>query len=188
MNHARACLDGIFSMEADFTHEIIHRLGNRGATMSGQVQLRRGGRMRLEYSDPEGHLLISDGVNLQSYNPSTKTVIQGSARTDSVISAFDFVLDGGEAKAFDVSFLGGAATPKDGASGVISLVPKKHNPLVARVLVTMSPTCPPVKRVTIVDRAGTAIRITLENIRTNVGLGKARFQFTPPRGAKVVRP
>lgn len=186
--HARSCLEDVFSVEARFTQEIIHSSGKAGSKSSGKVMVKRGQLMRLEYDDPAGALVVSDGKILRSWNPETKTVYETPAKTSPLWGAFAFVLSADPPDDLRVRFLGGAASPEtSGRRGVLELVPSRKSTF-SRVLVTLEPTCPPVKRVTIVDLAGTATRITLDDYRTNVGMKKAIFSFATPKGARVVRP
>jgi outer membrane lipoprotein-sorting protein len=188
LDHGRGCLDGVFSLEADFTQETIHVLGGDMEVMEGTVQLRRGSRIRLEYTKPERMLVVSDGKIVRAWRPETRTVIEGSSRKDMVALAFGFVLGEQETEAFDTRFVGGDAEPMEGSRGVVELVPHTPIPLVERILLTMEGTCPSVSRVVLIDRAGTATRFTLTNVKTNTGIGHKRFIFKPPRGAKIIRP
>ncbi len=188
LDHGRGCLDGVFSLAADFTQETIHVLGGDMEVMEGTVQLRRGKRIRLEYKKPQRLLVVSDGKVVRAWRPETRTVIEGSSRKDMVALAFGFVLGEQEEEAFDTRFVGGDAEPVEGSRGVIELVPRTPIPLVERILLTMEGSCPSVSRVVLIDRAGTATRFTLTNVKTNTGIGHKRFIFKPPKGAKIIRP
>ena len=188
LDHGRGCFDGVFSLEADFTRETIHSLGGDMEVMEGTVQLRRGKRIRLEYTKPDHRLVVSDGKVVRAWNPETRTVIEGSCGKDMVALAFGFVLQEQKTEAFDARFVGGDAKPTEGSRGVIELIPHTPIPLVERILLTMEGSCPSVSRVVLIDRAGTATRFTLTNFKTNTGIGHKRFIFKPPKGAKIIRP
>ena len=188
LDHGRGCLDGVFSLEADFTQETIHVLGGDMEVMEGTVQLRRGSRIRLEYKKPQRLLVVSDGKVVRAWNPGTRTVIEGSSRKDMVALAFGFVLGDQKVEAFDTRFVGGDAKPVKGSRGVVELVSRTPIPLVERILLTMEGSCPSVSRVVLIDHAGTATRFTLTNVKTNTGIGHKRFIFVPPKGAKIIRP
>lgn len=188
LDHGRGCLDGVFSLEADFKQETLHVLGGSMEGMEGTVQLRRGSRIRLEYKKPEHLLVVSDGKIVRAWNPETRTVIEGSCGKDMVALAFGFVLGEPKEEEFEARFVGGDARPVEGSRGVIELIPKTQIPLVERILLTMEGSCPSVSRVVLIDHAGTATRFTLSSVKTNTGIGHRRFIFKPPKGAKIVRP
>jgi outer membrane lipoprotein-sorting protein len=52
----------------------------------------------------------------------------------------------------------------------------------------LAPTCPSLTRIVIADRDRTAIRITLGDVRLGVRFPGRTFAFTPPHGARIVRP
>lgn len=186
--HARGCLQGKFSLQADFTHEVLHPLGNAQPAERGVVQLRRGGRLRLEYGAPSKRLLVSDGATIRAYDPHAKVVYESPAAGGLLPLAFGFALDPGRAERFDARWIGGAAAPAGDQPGVIELVPSAPDPLAAKVLLTLAPTCPAVERITVIDRAGVAVRITLARQRYNVGIGAARFRLPRLPGVEVVTP
>ena len=73
---------------ADSLQVLFHEEYTRPATLqrseSGVLDLRKPGRMRWEYSDPKGKLVVCDGKNLWMYTPSENRVekrpLQGDRR------------------------------------------------------------------------------------------------------------
>jgi outer membrane lipoprotein-sorting protein len=186
--HARDCLRGKFSLEADFTLEQLHPLGGALPVEEGTVQLRRGGRLRLEYRTPRRRLLVSDGDTIRAYDPQAKVVYESPARRGPLPLAFAFALEAGAADRFTARWIGGAADPDGDSPGVIELLPAAPNPLASRVLLTLAPGCPSLVRITVIDQADVAHRITLANQRFNRGIGARRFRLTVPPGVRVVTP
>ncbi|MFO8072856.1 MAG: outer membrane lipoprotein carrier protein LolA [Polyangia bacterium] len=188
LESARECLDGAFSFEADFTQELIHPLGNPTGPMRGRVQLRRGDRLRLDYRKPRRRLVVSDGEIVRAWDPENRTVIETRSARSPIHAAFRFALAAGGSDDFTARLLGGPGDPARGGPAVLELIPLRESPLVERVLVTLVPDCPPVRRVVLIDRAGCAVRITFFEARLDAGIGHRRFVFEPPPGARVVRP
>ncbi len=187
LKHIRKCQRGIFSIRANFTQEHLRRLGPKEKPDTGIVKVRRGGRVRLRYDKPSRRLIVSDGNTLWAFSPSSKTVIQSSARGSLMPRLLNYFLGDEPGDSFVARHLGGATSPKDGSSA-IELVPKKRDTVIAKVVLTLRQACPCVQRVLVVDHTGAVIRVTLDNIRTNVGLKKSLFTFKPPRGTKIVKP
>ncbi|MCP4600013.1 MAG: outer membrane lipoprotein carrier protein LolA [Proteobacteria bacterium] len=185
IKHLRKCQQGVFSIKADFIQERLHRLEPTEKKMRGVVKVRRGGRVRLEYFKPERRLIVSDGKTLWAFDPSEKTAIKSKASKSLLLRLFAFFVDTDNEDAFHARHLGGALKPGAG-SAAIELVPKTRDPIVASIVLTLEEPAPCVKRVLVVDNSGAVIRITLENIRTNPGLGRKLFTFIPPQGTKIV--
>jgi len=61
---AQAYLQGLTSARGDFIET-----GPGGQTRRGRFWLQRPGKMRFEYSDPAGLLVVSDGSNVKRYDP-----------------------------------------------------------------------------------------------------------------------
>ena len=61
---AQAYLQGLTSARGDFVET-----GPGGQTRRGRFWLQRPGKMRFEYSDPAGLLVVSDGSNVKRYDP-----------------------------------------------------------------------------------------------------------------------
>jgi outer membrane lipoprotein carrier protein len=188
LDRARSCLDGVRSLEADFTQEVLHRLGEAPETMQGKLRLRRGGRVRLDYSSPRRLLLVSDGTTVRSWDPESRTVYEGRARDGFLTRVLRFAVDLPVEKGLAAHWLGGAADPDGGGLAVVELRPASPTPLAERIVLTLDGRCPALRRISIIDRAGTATRLTLSNRRTNTGVGAGWFVFTPPKGAEIIRP
>ncbi len=187
LNHARVCQKGVFSLEAVFVQELKHRLEPVQEKMTGKVQVRRGGRIRIEYQKPKNRLVVSDGKTVWAYDSEAKTAITGRARDFVLHRLFGFLLYEESRDGFLISHLGGGAGPEDGR-GAIQLVPKSKDPMVKSVVLTLEKSCPCLKRILIEDVTGAVIRVTFDNIRINAAIGAKRFTFRPPPGTKIIRP
>jgi len=188
ISHAASCLEGARSLEADFTQEVIHRLDGRSEIARGKLQIKRGKRLRLEYDTPRRALLVSDGSKVRAWDESARTLYESPARGTIVARAVAFALDGPGDGDFEIRWLGGAERPAPGVRGVVELRPAFDSPLASRIAVTLDGACPSLTRLTIVDRAGTATRLTLANQRLDRIIPDGRFAFDPPPGAAIVKP
>lgn len=186
--HIAGCARDVFSLEAAFTQETIHATGKASPTSRGRVRIKRKGLLRIDYDDPPGAVVACDGATLRSWSPETRTVYEMTARRSPLWSAFAFAMSDPSSPDPAPRFVGGDPSPRPGKGrGVLELIPPKGS-TASRIILTVEPSCPPVRRVTIIDRAGTATRITLDGVRTNVGMKRGLFSFPVPQGAKIVRP
>lgn len=68
---AQAYFQGLTAARGSFTET-----GPGGQQRAGQFWLQRPGRMRFEYTDPAGLLVVSDGYNVKRYDPRLETFQQ----------------------------------------------------------------------------------------------------------------
>ncbi len=185
--HLRKCQRGVSGLQASFVQERLHKLETHSEVMKGVVKLRRGGRIRVAYSEPVRRLIVSDGHALWAFDPGQKTAVEGRAAHSLLPRLFGFFLDDGERDSFVARHLGGDTQPGSGKAAV-QLVPRNRDPIVASFVLTLENKCPGVSRVLVEDHAGVVTRVTLSKIRTNLGFGQKVFVFKPPPGVKIVQP
>lgn len=189
IEHARSCLDGARGLESDFTQEVIHPLDGRGDVSRGRLVVGRGNRIRLEYLEPRRSLLISDGKTVRAWDPQTRTVYESPARGTAIARFAGLALESPDSDDdFDVRWLGGDRVPAPGRRAAIELRPRFPAPLASRIVLAVTGDCPPVRRVVIIDRAGTATRLILSRPELNRGIPASRFAFEPPPGATIIKP
>jgi outer membrane lipoprotein carrier protein len=185
--HLRDCLKNVFSIKASFVQE--NRAKNRpnGAAWSGTLEVRRGGRYRIAYKTPKPRLIVSDGKTIWAFDRAASVAVSSPADGSILDSLLGFLVGSGTSELFDAVLLGGASHPDEGF-GVLDIIPVQKHPYFSSVILTLGGDCPCIRRVLVTYPGGSLTRITLSEIQTNVGMGQRRFQFTPPRGMRVVVP
>jgi outer membrane lipoprotein-sorting protein len=188
LKHVRRCLRKIFSFRADFVQEIKYKREHpKAEVFRGVVEVRRGGRYRLTYKEPQKRVVVCDGRTIWSFDRPSKTAITTSVDRTLLDEALGLLVGEETETAFMVRHLGGARIPEDGRAA-IELLPRSKDALIAKVVVTLNKKCPCIERILVVDHTGAVMRIDLDRIETNVGIGKRRFIFRPPKGATIVNP
>jgi outer membrane lipoprotein carrier protein len=186
IRHSRRCLREVFSIRANFVQELKYKRDHPAAEVfHGVVEIRRGGRYRMTYNTPDKRLVVCDGHTIWSYDQPTRTVYTSAVANTILDEAWGLLAGDNAETAFVARYLGGTSDPKEGRAA-IELLPRKKDALVASVVVTLSSQCPAVQRILVVDHTGSVMRISLDGIETNVGLGRRRFTFKPPRGTQVI--
>ena len=71
----------IRDFRADFTHTYEGGVLRKKTVESGQMAIRKPGRMRWTYTSPERKVFVSDGVKLYSYVPADKQVYVATVPT-----------------------------------------------------------------------------------------------------------
>jgi outer membrane lipoprotein carrier protein len=165
---------------ARFTQTYRSGLLARESVERGRLSLKRPGRMRWDYEVPEKKTFISDGHRFFFYVPADRQVIvkeQGSERSlpSQLLSGRDILVS------FDVS-LEPEATP--GLSR-LRLVPRKEDPEVAEAVLVVDAEAR-ILAVEIKDTQGSQSRFDFAEVRENVGLKDAVFEFVMPKGVEVI--
>ena len=186
---ARSCFAGVDTVEASVVHEVIHRLGAAEPSRRGSLRVQRGRRFRLEYGGEDPVIVVADGRAIRAWDPSNRVVVEEPVEGSALAAAFALALGGkGAGAGATVRWIGGGVKPEDGAPAALAIALRGGSPVAARVAVALTPACPSLARILIMDRERTAIRITLGDVRLGVRFPGRPFAFAPPRGARVVRP
>jgi len=154
----------------------------RKTAMKGTLFLRKPGRMRWQYSMPEGMLWISDSEFVYSYDPRDKRAEKSKLK------------DAGDLRA-PVAFLLGKlnfheefrqfdSTPQ-GDDLNITAYPKSDKLAYTEVRFLVSPNFV-IKQLTVKGQDGSVMEYSFDGEKKDPLLTAALFQFTPPPGVEVV--
>src|SRR4030088_1655535 len=75
--------DSIKDFSADFVHRYQGGVLRKQISERGHVLIKKPGKMRWDYAEPEKKLFVSDGVRIYSYIPQDKQVIVSAQPRDS---------------------------------------------------------------------------------------------------------
>jgi outer membrane lipoprotein carrier protein len=146
----------------------------------GLVSIKRPGRMRWEYKDPEKKTFVSDGKTFYFYVPADRQVVVRDQDEERSIPA---LLLSGKGDILG-QFEPGLETGPDGRER-LRLVPRKKTPEIERVFVEADAEGR-VRSIEVADAQGSRSHFALSDIRENVGLPDRLFRFEIPRGVDVV--
>jgi outer membrane lipoprotein carrier protein len=173
-------------LAADFAQVYIGADGHR-ASEAGHLILKRPGKARWEYAQPERKLFVSDGKNIFFYVYGERQATQASVKesADPQIP-FLFLLGRGNLRR-DFSRIEVAADERPVATGnvVLLLVPKRAPREFRQLLAEVSPANQSVQRLVIFERNGARMDFTLSNVRENYVAPDSEFRFTPPPGVTL---
>lgn len=156
--------------------------GRQPRAESGELFLRKPGRMRWQYDSPPGKLFLSDGKLLYLYNPASNRVERMKVReSDDLRAPLGFLL--GRLDFWD-QFRQFTSSP-DGANVRITAEPKSDRAPYTTVEFLVSPAHEiSFLRITGQDQSVMEFRFAREKL--NPPLADSLFQFAPPPGAEVV--
>ena len=185
---AEATYDGLSSMRARFVQKIEITLLGRERTGSGDWYQKGRGRFKMDFSDPEGDLIVADGTTLWLYYPSThpgqviRSTIDANATGAGMVDlqgrifeeagqAYDAVLEGRKDVAGHPTWL-------------VSLTPRAESPY-RKVRVWVDVESLLVRRFEITEENETLRTVELYDLEPNASIPDEVFSFTPPAGTDV---
>src|SRR5438876_5609230 len=127
-------------LRAEFAQSSFNKSLNQTIPAQGVVSLKRGGKLRWEYSEPTKQEIVSDGKTLWVYTPSLNQVNTGPAPEALSGPAGSFLAGLGKVREhFTVRFLN-PASPRDADGNVVlDLTPKQPLPTMARLVLALDP-------------------------------------------------
>ena len=160
---------------ARFTQSYRSGMLGREITERGIVQVKRPGRMRWEYKDPEAKLFVTDGHTFYFYVPADKQVIVSEQDARHSLAAR---LLSGRGGLLD-EFVASLEVPEEEGVLRLKLVPRQPQADVeprGRI-----------RAILLEDVQGNRTRFRFEAVRENTGLKDELFRFEVPRGVEVIR-
>lgn len=178
--------DAIRDFSAEFVHVYEGGLLRKRVTERGTVLIKKPGRMRWTYTDPEPKEFVSDGVKLYAYIPQDKQVIVSSMpAADEATSPVLFLAGKGRlSRDFAVSY----ADLPDALPGTyaLKLVPHQRQAEYDWLILVVDRKTLAIRRLVTVDGQGGQSTFTFSNLKENVGLADRQFLFKIPRGVDVI--
>ena len=177
--------DTIRDFEADFVQTYEGGVLRKKTTERGTVAIKRPGRMRWVYTQPERKEFVSDGTRMYSYLPADKQVIVSPApEGQSNTPALFLTGKGNLARDFTPSFAE-LPTPLAGLTA-LKLVPKRADPDVQSLILGVDPATFQIRLLVATDPQGGTSTFTFSNLKENRGISDKIFEFRIPRGVDVV--
>ena len=176
--------DRIDDFTADFTQH-YQTIVKRKYTERGTVQIKKPGKMRWDYTDPDKKLFVSDGQEIWLYTPADKqaTVTPAPKQDEATTAVLFLVGKGNLARDFNVRF---TQQPPAGSYG-LRLDPKLPERDYDWLELVVDKASLQLRSLTAADRQGGLSTIAFSNLKENVGLADKTFAFKPPRGTDVIK-
>jgi outer membrane lipoprotein carrier protein len=175
-HHARTA-----DLVARFTQSYRSGMLKREVVERGVVSVKRPGRMRWEYKDPEAKLFVSDGKTFYFYVPADRQVVVSEQDAERSLAGRLLSGRGGLLEEFDASL----DEPLEEGVLRVRLVPRRAQPDVERAFVDVEPTGR-VRSILLQDVQGNRTRFRFESVRENTGLPDKLFRFEVPAGVEVI--
>lgn len=170
---------GVRDLTARFVQSYRSGILGREIVERGTLAIKKPGRMRWEYKEPEKKLFVSDGKQFFFYVPADRQVIVKDQAGEQGIPAF-LLAGQGILEQFEVF-------PEPALPGRerLRLVPRKADQEVERIFLDVDAEAR-VRAIEVWDVQGGHSRYQFEDVKENVGVPDGQFRFEIPRGVEVV--
>ena len=167
---------------ADFTQDYKYKALRRTQSSSGTVIYKKPGLMRWEYLKPSKRTFVLAGEKVYAHDPEAQSLSVGRIDTNQLSASVTFLFGKGKL-ADEFSITKGEC--KDCKGTLLVLDPLKTEPRFRQVRLEVAPKTAQVLKSTVVDPDGSENAISFLELKTNVGIDKARFTINPPEGTRV---
>ena len=177
----------INDLKAEFSQNAFNKSLNQTIPATGVVFLKKGGKLRWEYTQPTPQEIVSDGKTLWVYTPTLSQVNVAPAPEALAGPAGSFLVGLGKLhEHFGVRFLN-PVSPRDGDGNVVlDLNPKKPLPTLARLILSIDPKSWEIRKAVVYDQFENTVTMRFTKMTLNSGLADSLFTFTSPKGVATV--
>lgn len=190
---ARAAYDSLVTLRARFRQVIEMRVFEppRRRAGTGTWYQEKPGLFRMDFDEPEGDLVVSDGRALWLYYPSTHPdqVVRSSlesasgGRSGEIVDLQGRILDRART-VYDARYVGRERVDGHGAH-LVELTPRNQDAAYERVRLWIDVDRWLVRKLAFTDHSETVRTIVLDELETGVTLPDSLFRFEPPDGVEV---
>ena len=174
-------------LRADFTQTAFNKSLNQTIPARGTVYLKKGGKLRWEYTEPTPQEIVSDGKKLWVYTPTLNQANVADAPEVLAGPAGSFLAGLGRLRSeFQVRFLN-PAQPKDAEGNwVLDLTPKQPLPTLTRLILSLDAKSWEIRRAVVHDQFENTVTMRFAKMAVNSGLPERTFTFVAPKGVVIV--
>jgi outer membrane lipoprotein carrier protein len=184
-------VEGVYSrmtdLRADFTQVAFNKSLNQSIPAKGTVYLKKGGKLRWEFTEPTPQEIVSDGKKLWVYTPTLNQANVAEAPEALAGPAGSFLAGLGKLRSeFQVRFLN-PAQPKDtDGNWALDLTPKQPLPTLSRLILALDPKSWEIKKAVVHDQFENTVTMRFTKMVVNSGLPDRTFTFVAPKGVVIV--
>jgi len=173
------------TLQAEFTE--VYRGSGMDRVESGTLWLKKPGKMRWEYRSPKEKLFVSDGKDAWFYVPEDRRAQKTSAKKlEDLRSPLAFLLGKTKLeKELQGLSLAPDVAPLQPGDVVLRGVPKALADRISEVLLEVTP-LHDIVRIILQEADGAVTEYRFAEMKEDVAIGDARFQFNAPAGTETV--
>lgn len=172
------------TIKSDFLQETYFPNGSK-EIRNGKVWIKKPGKFRWVYENPEKFLIISDGVQIFVYYPEEKQVlIYPSEKMIASQIALGFMNGKGNIKK-DLKLK--SFKVLNNKVWELSFIPLSKDNYIENLVLTVNIDTGEIKEFYFINTTGEKIRIVFKNLKYNLDLENKLFLFIPPKNLKSFR-
>jgi len=179
--------DGAKDFRARFNQTLTNAAFARKSSSTGEVLLKKPGRMRWNYAQPEPKMYLADGATLWLYEPEDAQAFKQDLKSSQLPSSLAFLTGQGMLAAeFDITFAPAKSpygTPRD---YVLALSPRAPQAQVKSILFVVDAATFDVRESVITDQQANVNDLLFSDIRFNTKIPDATFHWAPPPGVRLI--
>jgi outer membrane lipoprotein carrier protein len=178
--------DQVRDFQADFTHTYVGGILRKKTVERGRMAVRKPGRMRWTYTQPEEKLFVSDGNRVYSYVPADKQVYVAAVPPDDQATTPALFLAGKGNILRDFAVAATDVPDAPAGSVALRLTPKRPEREYDWLNLVVDKASLALRMLVTSDSQGGLSTFAFTNLRENTGIPDKEFVFTMPRGVDVI--
>ena len=179
--------DSTKDLHARFEQQLESQVGGNKKA-SGEVWLKKPGKMRWDYAAPEKKLMVADGQVLWVYEPEDEQAFKQELKASTLPTQVAFLVGQGKlSDEFEATIVPADKLKIPEGDVVLKLVPKIATAAYRHLLFVVDPRSGQVKQTHIADQQGGWNRLFFSDVEINRGVGDGKFKFSPPKGTRILQ-
>jgi outer membrane lipoprotein carrier protein len=170
---------------AKFTQKYTYSATGRERTSTGELLVKKPGRMRWNYTTPEPQMYLASEGNLWVYEPAAKQAFRQDLKASQLPAAVSFLMGKGKlSDEFDIS-LAKDLPYGDAQDHRLALKPKQPQTSFKAIYLVVDPKTYLVRQSVLINTQGDVNAITFSEVKVNSKLPDSLFKWTAPPGISV---
>ena len=172
-------LSGINTLKAEFKQTIYSSSKEAIDYSEGLIWLKKPEQILWEFQRPNIKKIILNGESISVYDANLNQLLIVPYTDQYQSSLASILINNNNLEAFYEIH----SKINDGKFYTVTLFQKKNDSLFTKIEITISEML--IHKIKLWDSSGQSISIVLENVKMNVSLPDASFNFTPPKGVDI---
>lgn len=178
----QAYYQGAQDLKAKFKQTYTYMVYDRKQVSEGMVYFKKPRKMRWDYQTPQPKVFVTSGGVLWVYEPEHNQAFRQDLKSAQLPVALTFMSGEGKlSETFDI-----ALKSSDKESYTLSLIPKRDEGEYKSLELRVRARDFAVLESAVIDPVGNRNHIEFKDVETNAGLPDTGFQFTPPKGVRII--
>jgi outer membrane lipoprotein carrier protein len=177
-------LDGTKDLQGSFNQALLSGAFGTGIEERGRIWIKRPGKMRWDYRDPEQKIAILDGDRTWLYVQEEEQLILGTLEEHGGLLSTLIAAERPVLELFEAELVISAV--EEGEPYRLELKPRSTADAFESVTLTLRPPEFAIESAEVLDAAGNRMVYRFSGLRRNAGVPDGLFRFDPPDGTTIL--